>query len=77
MAGCKAATESLKDRVAMNFLGTVEYGRPLFDLLASYDVLVVPKLSNEQPRNVYDANASALPALAFPTITEGISGRLS
>jgi glycosyltransferase involved in cell wall biosynthesis len=82
LAQCKDAAETLKGRIEMKILGTVEYGLPLFNLLSRYDALLVPSVSNEQPRIVYDGFARALPILGFRTeglascVSERVTGRL-
>jgi len=48
-------------------LGTVPYGAPLFALIREYDVVVVPTLSDEQPRIVFDAYSQAVPVLVSDT----------
>ena len=52
-------------------LGYVDYGPKFFDQLAAYDVIVVPSLSNEQPRIAFDAFARAIPVLGYAT--EGLA----
>ena len=64
-AECKGAEQKLLGKVQITCLGIVKYGPALFELLTEYDALVVPIVSNEQPRIVYDAFARALPVLGF------------
>lgn len=47
--------------------GTVKYGVDFFSLLHHYDLMVIPSLSDEQPRNVFDAFSQALPVLCADT----------
>lgn len=47
--------------------GTVKYGPDFFKLLHGYDLMVIPSLSDEQPRNVFDAFSQALPVLCADT----------
>lgn len=47
--------------------GTVKYGSDFFKLLHDYDLMVIPSLSDEQPRNVFDAFSQALPVLCSDT----------
>ena len=49
------------------FCGTLSYGSALFDRLREYDYLVVPSLSDEQPRIVYDAYSQGVPVIASDT----------
>jgi glycosyltransferase involved in cell wall biosynthesis len=82
MEECIAMAHSLKGKVEVKFIGPVQYGLPLFHLLDGYDAILVPNLSNEQPRIVYDAFARAIPAIGFRTnglescIEDGVTGRL-
>jgi glycosyltransferase involved in cell wall biosynthesis len=82
MTQCQAIAGRLAGRLKVKFLGPVEYGAPLFSLLEGYDAVVVPSLSDEQPRIVYDAYARAIPVLGFKTdgllscIKDGETGRL-
>jgi glycosyltransferase involved in cell wall biosynthesis len=48
-------------------LGTVAYGTPLLQLLRTYDAVIVPSISDEQPRIVFDAYSQAVPVLASNT----------
>lgn len=47
--------------------GSVPYGAAFFASLARHDLLVVPNLTDEQPRVVYDAYSQGLPVLAADT----------
>jgi len=53
--------------VRLRVLDPVPYGKPFFDLLRGYHALLVPSLTNEQPRVVFDANAQAVPVIAADT----------
>ena len=61
--------------------GSVPYDDDFFAALREYDVLVVPTLSDEQPRIVFDAYSQALPVLASDTagmsqcVADGVTGR--
>jgi glycosyltransferase involved in cell wall biosynthesis len=61
--------------------GNLRYGAPFFEALRGYDVLVVPSLSDEQPRIVFDAFSQGLPVIASRTaglmqcIEDGVTGR--
>ncbi len=67
----------LRDRVAeaaarlgddrLRLLDPVPYGAAFFDLLRAHDAVLVPTLSDEQPRILYDAFSQARPALAAST----------
>jgi glycosyltransferase involved in cell wall biosynthesis len=51
----------------VGILGTVSYGAPLLALLRTYDAVIVPSISDEQPRIVFDAYSQAVPILASNT----------
>ena len=68
--------------VTARMCATVEYGAPFFEMLLDHDLMVVPTLSDEQPRVIYDCCARALPVIATATagnaecVTDGVNGRL-
>ena len=66
-ARCREISAELRGSTRVNVLGTVAYGPPLFELLRSYHAVVLPSISDEQPRIVYDAYSQAVPALASNT----------
>ena len=41
--------------------GSLAYGEPFFEMLQAHDLMVVPSLSDEQPRVVYDGFAGPSP----------------
>ena len=51
----------------LRLLDPVPYGPEFFTLLQGYHGLLVPSLSDEQPRILYDGFAQALPAIASDT----------
>jgi glycosyltransferase involved in cell wall biosynthesis len=55
----------------LNYLEPVPYGAPFFNLLQRYHGLLLPSLSDEQPRVVFDAAARAVPVIASGT--DGLS----
>jgi len=64
---CEAVSQSIQRPVTINVLGTVPYGNEFFQLVRNYHAIVVPNLSDEQPRIVYDAYSQAIPVLASNT----------
>jgi glycosyltransferase involved in cell wall biosynthesis len=78
----QAAEQSSASSVRIRLLGPVPYGPEFFGLLRRYEALVVPSISDEQPRVVYDAYSQAVPVLATNTtglrdcVVEGETGRL-
>jgi glycosyltransferase involved in cell wall biosynthesis len=51
----------------LHLLETRSYGREFFQLVAQYDAVVVPSLSDEQPRVVFDAYSQAVAVIASDT----------
>jgi len=79
---CMTVGSELTGVTSVKMLGTVPYGAPLFALIREYDALVVPTISDEQPRIVFDAYSQAVPVLASDTaglrscVREGETGLL-
>ena len=53
--------------VHLRRLAPVPYGAPFLTLLRGYHALVVPSISDEQPRVLYDAFSQAVPAIVSDT----------
>jgi glycosyltransferase involved in cell wall biosynthesis len=64
---CKNLKNILHNSVEIDILGTIPYGSPFFERLQQYHAVVVPSLSDEQPRIVFDAYSQALPVVASDT----------
>lgn len=64
---CESAASKLRGTARIRMLGTVPYGPEFFSLLRQYHAVVVPSISDEQPRIVYDAFSQAVPVLATRT----------
>jgi glycosyltransferase involved in cell wall biosynthesis len=64
---CHAEGERLQGRTKIKILDPVPYGTQFFELLQCHHAVVVPSLSDEQPRIVYDAYSQALPILGTRT----------
>jgi glycosyltransferase involved in cell wall biosynthesis len=79
---CVATGRVLANSAALRFLGTVSY-EELFPLMSSYHAVVVPILSDEQPRIVFDAYSQAIPVVGSDAdgvqacVEEGVSGMLA
>jgi glycosyltransferase involved in cell wall biosynthesis len=79
---CERLASAWRGPSRLRLLGTVPYGPEFFSLLQGYHAVVVPSLSDEQPRIVFDAYSQALPVLASRTeglsdcIQEGVTGML-
>ena len=64
---CEQLIVANKKQAHIKLCGTVNYGPDFFNLLHDYDLMVIPSLSDEQPRNVFDAFSQALPVLCADT----------
>jgi glycosyltransferase involved in cell wall biosynthesis len=80
---CTTVGSELAGATSVGMLGTVPYGAQLFAIIREYDALVVPTISDEQPRIVFDAYSQAVPVLASDTaglrscVRNGESGLLT
>jgi len=83
LSNCQAASEAMQKSAQIELLGTLPYGSELFGRLQQYHAVVVPSISDEQPRIVYDAYSQAVPVLANNTpglrdcIENGITGSIA
>jgi glycosyltransferase involved in cell wall biosynthesis len=64
---CQEASHQLSGRVQVNCVPSLPYGLPFFHHLRKYDAVVVPSMSDEQPRLVYDAYSQGVPVIASAT----------
>lgn len=64
-AECRAVADRFPDRV--RFLDPVPYGTSFSALLDAYMAVVVPTISDEQPRIIFDSHARAVPVIASGT----------
>ena len=67
LAKCQDASARQSHATRLNLLGTIPYGPMFFATLHNYHAVVVPSLSDEQPRIVYDAFSQGVPVLASNT----------
>lgn len=51
----------------LSVLDPVPYGPPFFELVRGYHALLLPSLTDEQPRVIFDVNSQAVPVLASDT----------
>lgn len=69
-------------RLKVEVLSPVPYGQTFFDLLRRFDAIVVPSISDEQPRLIFDAFSQGLPVLGSDTggiaevVDDEIDGKL-
>jgi glycosyltransferase involved in cell wall biosynthesis len=59
--------EIQESSVRVNLLEPVSYGKPFLNLLREFDAILVPSLSDEQPRLIFDAFSQAVPVLGSNT----------
>jgi glycosyltransferase involved in cell wall biosynthesis len=63
---CLAAASACRT-VRISVLEPVPYGKEFFELVRRYHAVLVPSLTEEQPRIVFDANSQAVPVIAADT----------
>jgi glycosyltransferase involved in cell wall biosynthesis len=63
---CEEHARSFR-RVRLSVMDPVPYGRPFFELVRGYHALLLPSITDEQPRVVFDANSQAVPVIASDT----------
>jgi glycosyltransferase involved in cell wall biosynthesis len=63
---CQRVSQSLQN-TKMRMLGTLPYNSDFFNLLQNYHAILVPTISDEQPRITYDAYSQAVPILGSDT----------
>jgi glycosyltransferase involved in cell wall biosynthesis len=64
---CERASAELTGETRIRVLGTVPYGAPFFEAVREHDAVVIPTISDEQPRLVFDAYSQAVPVIASDT----------
>src|SRR5262249_39092256 len=63
---CREAASRFR-HVRLTNLEPVPYGKAIFERIRTYHAVLVPSLTQEQPRIVFDAYAQAVPVLASDT----------
>lgn len=82
LAECQKASNCIPEPVHIRVLGNVPYGPQFFNLLREYHAIVIPSVSDEQPRIVYDAYSQGIPVLGSNTdglrdcVKDGETGKL-
>ena len=64
---CISAARRDHGSVVLEFRDPVPYGRPFLNLLRGYDAALLPSLSDEQPRLLFDAFSQAVPVIGSDT----------
>jgi glycosyltransferase involved in cell wall biosynthesis len=59
--------QSLGSATNVELLKPVAYGKPFFDLLRHFHAVIVPSISEEQPRLIFDAFSQSVPVLGSNT----------
>lgn len=67
LSECENAQQQVQPPTQIRVLQPVAYGPELFEQLRHYHLVVVPSITDEQPRIVYDAYSQAVPVLASKT----------
>jgi glycosyltransferase involved in cell wall biosynthesis len=81
-AAIEAIAADTTSPTRVTLLAQVPYGKPFFDVVASHDAILIPSVSDEQPRLVYDSFSQGVPVLASATpgiaacVRDGIDGKL-
>ncbi|GGB17758.1 hypothetical protein GCM10011380_04110 [Sphingomonas metalli] len=65
--GLRSAAGTDWGRAHVRVLDQVPYGPAFFELLGGYDAVLVPSLSDEQPRIIYDAYSQGVSTIAADT----------
>ena len=64
---CIRAARDAQGAVRVRYLDPVPYGAPFLEVLRGHDAVLVPSLSDEQPRILYDAFSQAVPVIGSAT----------
>ncbi len=64
---CLQASREATGHVRLSVQRPVPYGLPFYSLVRSHDAVVVPSLSDEQPRVLFDALSQAVPVIGSDT----------
>jgi glycosyltransferase involved in cell wall biosynthesis len=73
---------ALHGQSRVSILEPVPYGQQFFNLLRQFDAVIVPSISDEQPRIIFDAFSQGVPVLGSDTggirevVDDGVNGRL-
>lgn len=64
---CEKTSKRMKNSVEIRMKGSIPYGPEFLQFLQGYHAIVIPSISDEQPRIVYDAYSQAVPVVASDT----------
>lgn len=65
---CRAVADASTERTRVVFKGTLPYGPVFLETLRRYHLVVIPSISDEQPRILFDSFSQATPVLASRTL---------
>lgn len=77
---CQAVAAGRGGTINVRYLDPVAYGEPFFGLLRGYHAVIVPSLTNEQPRIVFDAFSQSVALITSDTdglkacVQDGVTG---
>ncbi len=64
---CRAFAAKPQGSVSMAFIDPIAYGKAFYEYLSTYDFLMLPNLSEEQPRIIFDSFGQGLSVIASDT----------
>jgi glycosyltransferase involved in cell wall biosynthesis len=64
---CEYVASKMPSGSSIKMIGEINYGPDFFNMLKSAHIIVVPSLSDEQPRIVFDAFSQGVPVIASKT----------
>lgn len=67
LAECQNSSKLARSSVLLTLLQPVTYGQEFFHLLSKYHAVLVPSLTDEQPRILFDAYSQGVPVVAANT----------
>lgn len=79
---CQDLARSLVGQVKLRVVDPIAYGVPFLSFLREFDAVLVPSLSDEQPRILFDALCQAVPVIGSSTggileiVAPDVTGRL-
>ncbi len=65
---CRRFVSETRGSVSLRFIEQVPYGSEFFSTIKDYDGLLVPSLSAEQPRIVFDSYSQGIPVIGADTV---------
>ena len=79
---CIRAAELKPRSISLRFLDPTSYGEPFLATIRGHDAVILPSLSSEQPRILFDAFSQAVPVIGSATgglsdlVESGVNGML-